>query len=215
MRVLTRPIVLKMSLTKTRVLSEESLSTNRVLSAGELDKFLNYYYSIISAMLVREWAEREGLHPQTVWKWCREGTMPVPVEQTPTGAWLIHDPKYETTQPRAAGTRTVCYARVSSSDQKSDLQQQVERLKAFAFSIGVDAPEIVTEIGSGTNGTRRKKLNKLLADPTVGTIIVEHRDRFARTNMNLVESALRAQGRRVIVTDDVEKAMEVIRRGLV
>ena len=165
-------------------------------------------------MLVREWARREGLHPQTVWKWCREGTMPVPVEQTPTGMWLIHDPKYEAASTTITG-RTVCYARVSSSDQKNDLQQQVERLKAFAFSIGVDAPEIVTEVGSGMNGTRRKKLNKLLADPTVGTIIVEHRDRFARTNMNLVESALRAQGRRVIVTDDVEKAMEAIRRGLV
>ena len=100
--------------------------------------------------------------------------MPVPFERTATGAVIVHDPKYETTQPRAAGTRTVCYARVSSSDQKNDLQQQVERLKAFAFSMGVDAPEIVTEIGSGTNGTRRKKLNKLLADPTVGTIIVEH-----------------------------------------
>ena len=161
-------------------------------------------------MLVREWAEREGLHPQTVWKWCREGTMPVPVEQTPTGAWLIHDPKYETMQPRAAGTRTVCYARVSSSDQKNDLQQQVERLKAFAFSIGVDAPEIVTEIGSGANGTRRKKLNKLLADPTVGTIIVEHRDRFARMNMTLVESALQAQGRRVIVVDDTERDDDLV-----
>ena len=165
-------------------------------------------------MQVREWAKREQLSPYTVWKWCREGTMPVPVEQTPTGMWLIHDPKYEATPTIAAG-RTVCYARVSSSDQKNDLQRQADRLKAFAFSMGVDAPEIVTEIGSGTNGTRRKKLNKLLADPTVGTIIVEHRDRFARTNMNLVESALRAQGRRVIVTDDVEKAMEAIRRGLV
>lgn len=141
--------------------------------------------------------------------------MPVPFERTATGVVIVHDPKYETMQPRAAGTRTVCYARVSSSDQKNDLQQQVERLKAFAFSIGVDAPEIVTEIGSGTNGTRRKKLNKLLADPTVGTIIVEHRDRFARTNMNLVESALRAQGRRVIVTDDVEKALEAMRSDLI
>ena len=47
-------------------------------------------------MLVKEWARLEGLHPQTVWKWCRQGTMPVPVEQTPTGMWLIHDPKYET-----------------------------------------------------------------------------------------------------------------------
>ena len=140
--------------------------------------------------------------------------MPVPFERTATGAVIVHDPKYENTTPTTTAGRTVCYARVSSSDQKNDLQRQVERLKAFAFSIGVDAPEIVTEIGSGANGTR-KKLNKLLADPTVGTIIVEHRDRFARTNMNLVESALRAQGRRVIVTDDVEKAMELIRRGLV
>lgn len=141
--------------------------------------------------------------------------MPVPFERTATGAVIVHDPKYENVTPATTAGRTVCYARVSSSDQKSDLQRQAERLKAFAFSIGVDAPEVVTEVGSGMNGTRRKKLNKLLADPTVGTIIVEHRDRLARTNMNLVESALRAQGRRVIVTDDVEKAMEAMRSDLV
>lgn len=115
-------------------------------------------------MRIREWAEREGFHPQTVWRWCREGTMPVPFERTATGAVIVHDPKYETMQPRAAGTRTVCYARVSSNDQKSDLQRQADRLKAFAFSMGVDAPEVVTEVGSGMNGAR-KKLNKLLADP--------------------------------------------------
>lgn len=153
-------------------------------------------------MLVREWARREGLHPQTVWKWCREGTMPVPVEQTPTGAWLIHDPKYETA-PTITG-RTVCYARVSSNDQKTDLQRQGDRLKAFAFNMGVDAPEVVTEVGSGMNDKRRK-LNKLLADPTVTTIIVEHRDRLARMNVGLVESALEASGRRLIVVDDTER----------
>ena len=153
-------------------------------------------------MLVREWARREGLHPQTVWKWCREGTMPVPVEQTPTGAWLIHDPKYETA-PTITG-RTVCYARVSSNDQKTDLQRQGDRLKAFAFNMGVDAPEVVTEVGSGMNDKRRK-LNKLLADPTVTTIIVEHRDRLARMDVGLVESALEASGRRLIVVDDTER----------
>lgn len=153
-------------------------------------------------MLVREWARREGLHPQTVWKWCREGTMPVPAEQTPTGAWLIHDPKYETA-PTITG-RTVCYARVSSNDQKTDLQRQGDRLKAFAFNMGVDAPEVVTEVGSGMNDKRRK-LNKLLADPTVTTIIVEHRDRLARMNVGLVESALEASGRRLIVVDDTER----------
>ena len=162
-------------------------------------------------MLVKEWAAREGLHPQTVWKWCREGTMPVPVEHTPTGMWLIHDPKYETRSCATPdGSRTVCYARVSSADQKVDLRRQADRLKAFALSMGVEHPEVVTETGSGMNDKRRK-LNRLLADPTVGTIVVEHRDRLARVNFELVENALRAQGRRVIVVDDAELDDDLVR----
>lgn len=162
-------------------------------------------------MLVKEWAEREHLHPQTVWKWCREGTMPVPVEHTPTGMWLIHDPKYETRSCATPdGSRTVCYARVSSADQKTDLQRQADRLKAFALSMGVEHPEVVTETGSGMNDKRRK-LNRLLADPTVGTVIVEHRDRLARMNAGLVESALKAQGRRIIVVDDTELDDDLVR----
>ena len=162
-------------------------------------------------MLVKEWAAREGLHPQTVWKWCREGTMPVPVEHTPTGMWLIHDPKYETRSCATPdGSRTVCYARVSSADQKTDLQRQADRIKAFALSMGVEHPEVVTETGSGMNEHRRK-LNRLLADPTVGTVIVEHRDRLARMNFELVENALKAQGRRVIVVDDTELDDDLVR----
>ena len=162
-------------------------------------------------MLVKEWAEREHLHPQTVWKWCRTGKMPVPVEHTPSGMWLVHDPKYETPSPSdAEQSRTVCYARVSSADQKADLQRQADRLKAFALGMGVEAPEVVTETGSGMNDKRRK-LNRLLADPTVGTIVVEHRDRLARMNSGLIESALKAQGRRLIVVDDKELDDDLVR----
>ena len=162
-------------------------------------------------MLVKEWAEREHLHPQTVWKWCRTGKMPVPVEHTPSGMWLIHDPKYETPAPSdAEQSRTVCYARVSSAGQKADLQRQADRLKAFALGMGVEAPEVVTETGSGMNDKRRK-LNRLLADPTVGTIVVEHRDRLARMNAGLIESALKAQGRRLIVVDDKELDDDLVR----
>ena len=161
-------------------------------------------------MLVREWAAREGLNPQTVWKWCRTGKMPVPVEHTPSGMWLVHDPKYETPTPDGNEGRTVCYARVSSADQKDDLQRQADRLKAFAIGMGVEDPEVVMEAGSGMND-RRRKLNRLLADPTVTRIIVEHRDRLARMNAGLVESALRAQGRRIIVVDDAELDDDLVR----
>lgn len=161
-------------------------------------------------MLVREWAAREGLNPQTVWKWCRTGKMPVPVEHTPSGMWLVHDPKYETQPSENIQGRTVCYARVSSSDQKDDLQRQADRLKAFAIGMGVEDPEVVMETGSGMND-RRRKLNRLLSDPTVTRIIVEHRDRLARMNAGLVESALKAQGRQVIIVDDIELDDDLVR----
>lgn len=137
--------------------------------------------------------------------------MPVPFERMSTGTIIIHDPKYENrpVTPTANG-RTVCYARVSSSDQKDDLTRQADRLKAFALGMGVEKPEIVTETGSGMND-RRRKLNRLLSDPTVDTLIVEHRDRLARMNAGLVESALKAQGRRIIVVDDTELDDDLVR----
>ena len=127
--------------------------------------------------------------------------MPVPFERTATGAIIVHDPKYETTPTTSNAGGTVCYARVSSGDQKNDLQRQADRLKAFAINLGVKDAQVVTEIGSGVNDKRRA-LNHLLKDPTVTTIIVEHRDRLARMNASLIESALEASGRRLIVVDD-------------
>lgn len=129
--------------------------------------------------------------------------MPVPFERTATGAIIVHDPKYEAAPTSPQAGRTVCYARVSSSDQKNDLQRQADRLKAFAVNLGVKDAQVVTEIGSGVSDKRRK-LNQVLADPTVGTIIVERRDRLARVNVGLIESALEASGRRLIVVDDTD-----------
>lgn len=51
----------------------------------------------------------------------------------------------------------------------------------------------------------------MLSDPTVGTIIVEHRDRLARVNAGLIESALNAQGRKLIVVDDTELDDDLVR----
>ncbi len=70
--------------------------------------------------------------------------------------------------------------------------------------------EVVTEVGSGMNG-RRKKLARLLADPRATTIVVEHRDRLARFGVEHLESALSAQGRQIIVVDSSEMDDDLIR----
>ena len=73
----------------------------------------------------------------------------------------------------------------------------------WATAQGVSVSEVVTEVGSGMNG-RRRGLSRLLADPKVTTVVVEHRDRLARFGVEHVEAALSAQGRRIVVVDDGE-----------
>ncbi|WP_141666181.1 IS607 family transposase, partial [Streptomyces hirsutus] len=124
-------------------------------------------------MKLSEWAACNGVHYQTAWTWAKEGRMPVPVVQTPSGTWLVTEPA-----PQAAG-RVVAYCRVSSGDQKADLERQVARTVQGATDRGLAVADVVTEVGSGVNG-RRRKLHRLLADPGVGTIVVEHRERLAR-----------------------------------
>jgi putative resolvase len=91
-----------------------------------------------------EWAERNGVHYQTVWLWAKEGRMPVPVVQTLSGSWLVTEPE------AAAQGRVVAYCRVSSADQKSDLDRQVGRVVRGATALGLVVAEVVTRrAGSG------------------------------------------------------------------
>ncbi|RAN93463.1 uncharacterized protein GAR05_05547 [Micromonospora saelicesensis] len=99
--------------------------------------------------------------------------------------------------------QTVVYARVSSGDQKPDLDRQVARVTVWATSQNLPVDRVVTEVGSALNGHRRKFL-ALLRDSAVSTIVVEHRDRFARFGAEYVEAALTAQGRRLLVVDPAE-----------
>ena len=52
------------------------------------------------------------------------------------------------------------------------------------------------EIASGLND-ERPKLKKVLADPRVGVVVVEHRDRLTRFGYGYIATLLEQQGRRV------------------
>ncbi len=79
--------------------------------------------------------------------------------------------------------RACIYARVSSAQNKDNLDRQAERLKDYAIARGYKIYKIVKEIGSGLNDNR-KKLAKILVDPNYNILIVEHKDRLARFGTN-------------------------------
>jgi putative resolvase len=101
---------------------------------------------------------------------------------------------------------------VSSHDQRADLDRQLARLSQYAAEQKLHVIESIAEVGSGLNGKRRKLL-RLLSDPRIGAIVVEHRDRFARFGSEYLEASLASSGRRLIVVDaDVRSSVLVWRR---
>ena len=147
-------------------------------------------------MKLSQWAKQQGISYKTAWRWFKSGKLPVPAVQTNTGTILIEESK-------TLSQGVALYARVSSSDQKQDVNRQVARLVQFANSQGLAVTKAITEIGSGLNG-HLPRLKKLLADPKIRIIVVEHRDRLMRFGVDYIEAALAAQGRELLIADQSE-----------
>lgn len=158
-------------------------------------------------MNLTEWAKTQGVHPQTAYRWFREGTLPVPAQRVGPRTILVN---VEANSSPSVTGGVGLYARVSSRDQKEDLQRQTARLAQWAAKAGHRVVRVESEIASGMNGSRAKA-RRLLADPDVTTVVVEHKDRLGRMNVELVEAVLAASGRRLVVLDDGEVEDDLVR----
>jgi predicted site-specific integrase-resolvase len=147
-------------------------------------------------MKLSDWARKNGIDYKTAYRLFRSGKFPRPTEQLPTGTILVHELPTQT-------NNAVLYARVSSNDQKNDLERQLQRLRDYASAQGLHIVDEITEIGSGLNG-HRKKLIKILSNPMVSIIVVEHRDRLARFGSEYIISTLSASNRCVHIINDTE-----------
>ncbi|MDA8267531.1 MAG: IS607 family transposase, partial [Actinomycetota bacterium] len=127
---------------------------------------------MIVAVKLSEWAKANGVSRQSACCWFHAGVLPVPARQLATGTILVEEPP-------AGRAGVALYARVSSGDQRADLDCQMSRISMQATADGLASTKVVAEVGSGLNGHRTKLLS-LLKDPEVTTIVVEHRDRLAR-----------------------------------
>ncbi len=91
-------------------------------------------------------------------------------------------------------------ARVSSAENKSNLDSQAERLVAYCAARGYQVGKVVKEVGSGINDAWPKFL-ALLADQSIGMIVVEHTDRGTRFGFRYIETLLQVQGRKIEVVN--------------
>jgi putative resolvase len=101
--------------------------------------------------------------------------------------------------------QTVCYARVSSHDQKEDLKRQVELLSSFCAIHGWSF-EVIQDLGSGLNYSK-KGLKKLIQSICLGNIerlVLTHKDRLLRFGAELIFALCEQFGVEVILINKSE-----------
>ena len=99
------------------------------------------------------------------------------------------------------------YARVSTQKQKHDLDNQVQKLKAFCFAKGIKIGGVYKDIGSGIAFDKRNDFMKIIDDVVdykLSSIIVSNKDRLSRVGFGLFKALFSKYGCEIIVVDDTE-----------
>ena len=136
-------------------------------------------------MKLSNYAKQVGVSYTTAWRWWRDGKLNG--YQTKTGTIVVTEDLEV-----SMSTGVALYARVSSREQKEDLDRQLNRLRDFAAAQGLTVSVEVSEIASGLNDNRAR-LNRLLLDESIGIIVVEHKDRLTRFGFNYIQLLLEGQ----------------------
>jgi putative resolvase len=103
--------------------------------------------------------------------------------------------------------KTIAYARVSSHDQKADLDKQDAVLSGYCQSFGWEY-EVIRDLGSGMN-YRKKGLTRLIStilDGEVARLVITHKDRLLRFGSELIFSLCEYHEVEVVILNKKEDA---------
>jgi excisionase family DNA binding protein len=142
-----------------------------------------------------------GVSSQTLRRWEREGRIE-PAQRTSGGQrrYELSAIAHEKRQSKPSNRKTVAYARVSSHDQKNDLERQKEMLSMYCASQGWSF-EVIADLGSGMN-YRKKGLKKLIEgiiEGDIGRLVLTHKDRLLRFGAELIFSICEERGVEVVL----------------
>lgn len=164
-------------------------------------------------MKLPDYAKELGISYKTAWRWWKAGKLPHPARQAESGLVIVdYVPHAATTQ--LPTNRVAIYSRVSSSENKDNLERQSERLVQYSTAKGYQTVKIVKEVGSGLNDNR-KKLEQLLIDGGYEILLVEHKDRLARFGVNYIDVLLQKLGVKLEIVNLADNGKDELMQDLV
>lgn len=146
-------------------------------------------------MKLPDYAKELGISYTTAWRWWKQGKLPHPARQAESGLVIVdYTPSSKRQESaRVDYKRVAIYARVSSSENKDNLERQAQRLVDYAAAKGYQIVKVVKEVGSGLNDNRRR-LEQLLEADDFNILLVEHKDRLARFGTDYIQLLLKRLG---------------------
>jgi excisionase family DNA binding protein len=148
----------------------------------------------------KEVCQRLGISYPTLARWVKEGK--IRAVRTAGGKYRIPESEVRRIAeglPVSKEVRAVIYARVSSPEQKGDLEGQVQYLKQYCSSKGYKVVDVLSDVASGLRADRKGLLRLLeyVTNRQVDVVVVAYRDRLARFGLEYLEYFFRQYGVRV------------------
>lgn len=155
---------------------------------------------------INEASKRLGVSISTLRRWDETGVLVA--ERTPKGhrrydVNKLH-PNFYHNQP-ITNRKTIAYARVSSNDQKDDLDRQIQVLELYCASQGWQF-EIINDLGSGMN-YHKKGLKQLLdgiLNDEIGRLVLTHKDRLLRFGAELIFALCERKNVEIVIINQGE-----------
>ena len=150
----------------------------------------------------KEVCHRLGISHSTLSRWVREGR----IRAVRTAGGVFRVPESEVRRiaeglPISKEVGAVIYARVSSSDQRSDLERQTQYLTQYCSSKGYRVVDALSDVASGLKTDRRGllKLFDYVVNRQVDVVVVTYRDRLTRFGFEYLEHFFNQYGVRIEV----------------
>lgn len=155
---------------------------------------------------INEASKQLGVSISTLRRWDETGVLVA--ERTPNGHRRYDLNKINPNLLHGIGNhdrKTVAYARVSSHDQKDDLERQIQVLELYCAKQGWTF-EIINDLGSGMN-YHKKGLKQLLdgiLNNQIGRLVLTHKDRLLRFGAELIFALCETRNVEVIIINQGE-----------
>lgn len=164
-------------------------------------------------MKLSDYAKELGISYTTAWRWWKAGKLPHPARQTESGLVIVdYVPQSSLTELKT--NRVAIYSRVSSSENKDNLERQAQRLTEYATAKGYQIVKVVKEVGSGMNDNRRQ-LEQLLVRDDYNILLVEHKDRLARFGTHYLDVLLSRLGVKLEIVNLADNGRDELMQDLI